>query len=242
MDKREQFLALVRSSLEIMAQSEMAAADTGERKAFVLQRHLLVLAQVIEVADKLRDSDTALDAALDVISNLFDARYGSGRDRGWFVQFRPGPPTTKRAAWAGLKARSQVKASFNVETKVKREWKRVSQREHKTPTVIPRMEAYLEARKAASAERRSMVHERPDVRRVLIFVRKNGQVPMRDLLPILRCRSRTPAVRIMNSLQEDGWVELIGKGAGQRWGATSKLRQHVFERPAKRRNPTIVPR
>jgi len=234
-EKQDHFLRLASSALEIMAQDEFTKAETREAKAAVLQRHMLHLSQVLEIADKLRNSDTPLAAALDVIDNLFDARYGRKKepDHTWFINDRMGRPKTTRAAWAGLKTRSQwreIIEGADVETCVRGQWVlSAPTRHHATLSSGPSPhELYNAARRVESESRRQNIHTNPAVRQMLMTLRRQGHMRMRDIHRLLPFDGRTAAVRVMNWLQEGEWVEKVGKGSGTRWAATSKLRQHRF--------------
>lgn len=241
--KRDEFLILARSALEVMAASEIALSAEDEDKAGVLQRHLISLSTVIEIANnKLRSEDSSLDAALDVIDNLFDLRYG-GRDAGerkeWLASFRTGRRPRERAAWAGLTRRPETAAmvrSSTYEIEVEGEWVPGYPNQFGAPAqliraspVPSRQERYDAARKVAGEARRRSVHERPEVRTLLMALRRAEVMRMQDIAQLLPFEGRTAAVRVMNWLREDGWVEKRGKGAGIRWVATDKLRKHKFD-------------
>lgn len=107
--KREEFLALVTSGIQVMLQDAYSRPDLDPaRKARVLSGFICDLFAARSAANKIPSGASALGAALDVLDHVFGRIHRSDAepDRSWLDEIDEGEPREHRADWAGFEPHS----------------------------------------------------------------------------------------------------------------------------------------
>lgn len=102
--KREEFLALVTSGIQVMMQDAYSHPGLDpERKARVLSKYICDLSLARSAADKIPGDASALGAALDVLDHVFSGIHSSKIEpsRSWLDEIDEGEAREHRAEWAG---------------------------------------------------------------------------------------------------------------------------------------------
>lgn len=122
-EKREQFLALVKSGMQVMLEQSYSGPNVSpDQKASILSLYVLELGSAFDAAHRIPDEMSATEAALDILDYSFSRRYSpdTNPDQSWLLSLADGGAPKHRTAWAGYnthKSWKKLRERLRLETK-----------------------------------------------------------------------------------------------------------------------------
>jgi hypothetical protein len=234
--KREEFLALVTSGIQVMMQDAYSRPGLNrEAKARILSGLVCELSAARSAAHKIPSDASALGAALDVLDHVFGGVHPTedDPDRSWLDEIDEGEPREHRTKWAGYEPHSVWQnALAQFDEKMRQKTKPIDDGMQLAPPELPGFpksvattptERHHAKMRAARADRIADLHETPDAQRILTAIKRLGPMQLKEIGPLVPKMKRLALRFFMMRLREGEWVESVGRGGGAAWAATEKL-------------------